>query len=63
MSIDDAHEQILAETDGRGLDVLVNNAGYGHLAPVELLTDEELRGLYDTNVFGLTRGRIVYRER
>ena len=52
-SIADAHEQILAETNGRGLDVLVNNAGYGHLAPVELLTGEELRDLYETNVFGL----------
>ena len=52
-SIDAAHEQILAETDGFGLDVLVNNAGFGHLAPVELVTDEELRAVYDTNVFGL----------
>ena len=52
-SIDAAHKQVLTETGGRGLDVLVNNAGYGHLAPVELLTDGELRGLYETNVFGL----------
>jgi len=52
-SIDAAHAQILAETGGRGLDVLVNNAGYGHFAPLELLTDRELRGMYETNVFGL----------
>ena len=52
-SIDSAHEQILAETGGHGLDVLVNNAGYGHLTPIALVTDAELRAQYETNVFGL----------
>lgn len=40
-------------TDGYGLDVLVNNAGYGQGGPLELISDEELRAQYDTNVFGL----------
>jgi NAD(P)-dependent dehydrogenase (short-subunit alcohol dehydrogenase family) len=42
-----------ALTDSRGLDVLVNNAGYGQMGPVEEVTDAELRRQYDTNVFGL----------
>lgn len=35
------------------IDVLVNNAGFGLLSAVEEGTDEELRKMYDTNVFGL----------
>jgi NAD(P)-dependent dehydrogenase (short-subunit alcohol dehydrogenase family) len=35
------------------IDVLVNNAGYGLLGAVEETSDDEVRRLYDTNVFGL----------
>jgi NAD(P)-dependent dehydrogenase (short-subunit alcohol dehydrogenase family) len=35
------------------IDVLVSNAGYGYLAAVEEGEDEEVRKLFDTNVFGL----------
>lgn len=34
------------------LDVVVNNAGYGHFGAVEELTDAELRDQLETNVFG-----------
>jgi NAD(P)-dependent dehydrogenase (short-subunit alcohol dehydrogenase family) len=40
-------------TSNRGVDVLVNNAGYGQMGPVEEVSDAELRRQYDTNVFGL----------
>jgi NAD(P)-dependent dehydrogenase (short-subunit alcohol dehydrogenase family) len=33
--------------------VLVNNAGYGYLCAVEEGEDEEIRALFETNVFGL----------
>jgi len=48
-----AAAEVLARTDGRGIDVLVNNAGYGQMGPLEEVTDGELRKQYDTNVFGL----------
>jgi NAD(P)-dependent dehydrogenase (short-subunit alcohol dehydrogenase family) len=35
------------------IDVLVNNAGYGYLAAVEEGEDEEIRAMFETNVFGL----------
>ena len=35
------------------IDVLVNNAGYGLLGAVEEASAEEVRALYETNVFGL----------
>ncbi|MYM23285.1 SDR family NAD(P)-dependent oxidoreductase [Duganella sp. FT135W] len=35
------------------IDVLVNNAGYGLLGAVEEANAEEVRALYETNVFGL----------
>jgi len=36
-----------------GLDVVVNNAGYGFLAPVEETTDAEARRMFDVQLFGL----------
>ena len=35
------------------IDVLVNNAGYGYLAPFEEADEKEYRQLFETNVFGL----------
>jgi NAD(P)-dependent dehydrogenase (short-subunit alcohol dehydrogenase family) len=37
------------------VDVLVNNAGYGYRAAVEEGTDEDVRQLFDTHVFGTVR--------
>jgi NAD(P)-dependent dehydrogenase (short-subunit alcohol dehydrogenase family) len=56
-----------------GLDALVNNAGYGDVGPVETMTLERVRAMFEVNVFGLVgltqlllpamrerkRGRIV----
>lgn len=36
-----------------GIDVLVNNAGYGYLSAVEEGDDAEVRKLFDTNYFGV----------
>jgi NAD(P)-dependent dehydrogenase (short-subunit alcohol dehydrogenase family) len=52
-SIDSAVEVVDRITGGHGLDVLVNNAGYGDIAPMEMTTDKDLRAVFDTNVFGL----------
>jgi NAD(P)-dependent dehydrogenase (short-subunit alcohol dehydrogenase family) len=35
-----------------GLDVVVNNAGYGHFGMVEELTEDEVRAQMETNFFG-----------
>lgn len=35
------------------LDVLVNNAGYGHASPFEQTTDEDFRAQIDTNFYGV----------
>ena len=37
------------------VDVLVNNAGYGFIGAVEEATDDEIRRVHETNVFGLLR--------
>ena len=52
-SIDSAVEVVNRITGGHGIDVLVNNAGYGDIAPMETTTDKDLRAVFDTNVFGL----------
>jgi NADP-dependent 3-hydroxy acid dehydrogenase YdfG len=36
-----------------GIDVLVNNAGYGFRGAVEEADDDEIRQLFETNFFGL----------
>ncbi|MCE0537192.1 SDR family NAD(P)-dependent oxidoreductase [Kineosporia rhizophila] len=36
-----------------GLDVVVNNAGYGHLGAVEEISDAEVRKMFDVQVFGV----------
>jgi NAD(P)-dependent dehydrogenase (short-subunit alcohol dehydrogenase family) len=41
-----------AEERFGGVDVLVNNAGYGYRAAVEEGVDEDVRQLFDTHVFG-----------
>jgi NAD(P)-dependent dehydrogenase (short-subunit alcohol dehydrogenase family) len=52
-SVRRAWAKIEASTGGAGIDVLVNNAGFALAGPVELLTDEDVRRQFATNVFGL----------
>jgi short-subunit dehydrogenase len=52
-SIAEAAARVDEVTKGRGLDVLVNNAGYGCAGPLEEISDEDLRAQFETNVFGL----------
>ena len=52
-SISAAVESVDALTAGRGLDALVNNAGYGQFGTVEELSDADVRKQFETNVFGL----------
>src|SRR5215467_13312892 len=44
--------QVAVETFGR-LDVVVNNAGYGDIAPFEQLSSERFKALIDTNFYGV----------
>lgn len=52
-SIADAVAAVDLLTDGKGIDVLVNNAGFGILGPSSEISDAEMRRQYETNVFGL----------
>src|SRR3979411_1164594 len=48
------------------LDVLVNNAGFGHVAPFEQATEEDFRAQIDTNFYGvvnLTRAALPVMRR
>jgi NADP-dependent 3-hydroxy acid dehydrogenase YdfG len=59
-SIKQAGEKLLEMTGGHGVDVLVNNAGFARMAPIEHVTEEDLREQFETNVFGLVRvGQMV----
>lgn len=52
-SITAAVTEVEKLTGGKGLDVLVNNAGFGTLGPTSEISDVEMRRQYETNVFGL----------
>lgn len=52
-NIASAISSILAEVEN--IDVLVNNAGFGYLGPVETFEIEEIRQQYDVNLFGYIR--------
>jgi NAD(P)-dependent dehydrogenase (short-subunit alcohol dehydrogenase family) len=53
-SVDNAIQTIVSDAASR-IDVLVNNAGYGLVGAFEDLSMEEIKDLYETNVFGLIR--------
>jgi short-subunit dehydrogenase len=53
MSIQTTVEKIIA-TEGR-IDVLINNAGYGVLSPIECQTMDEIQSQMDVNFFGVIR--------
>jgi short-subunit dehydrogenase len=53
VSIAAAAQEVERLTHGRGLEVLVNNAGFGVLGPTSEISDAEMRRQYETNVFGL----------
>lgn len=50
-------EAAVAEAEERlgPIEVVVNNAGYGQLGPVEEVTEDEIRRQFETNVFGVHR--------
>ncbi len=52
-SIAAARQTVAERTDGYGLDMLVNNAGFAYMAPVELISGDDMRAQFQTNVFGL----------
>ena len=52
-SIAAALEAVNGLTEGRGVDVLINNAGYGQGGAVLEVSAEATRAQFDTNVFGL----------
>ncbi len=52
-SIDDAG-QLISENYGK-VDVLVNNAGYGTIGPIEETSDVEINRQFDVNVYGAIR--------
>ena len=52
-SIDRAWSVISSATQGAGVDVLVNAAGYALTGPIETLATQEVKRQFDTNVFGL----------
>lgn len=64
---DAARDAVKGAVDAFGrIDVVVNNAGYGHFGAVEELSDEEMREQFDVNLFGVlhvTRAALPHMRR
>ncbi len=62
-----AHAVATAAEQFGGLDIVVNNAGYGNVAPIESTSLEDFRKQIETNLFGtiiVTKAAIpLFRER
>jgi NADP-dependent 3-hydroxy acid dehydrogenase YdfG len=54
-SVDTAMQQIEQLTSGRGVDVLINNAGFAVPGPLESVQLDRLQAGFETNVIGLVR--------
>ena|SRR2546427_6225725 len=48
--------QVAVDVFGR-LDVVVNNAGYGDVAPFEQLSSDRFKAVVDTNFYGVVKKR------
>jgi NAD(P)-dependent dehydrogenase (short-subunit alcohol dehydrogenase family) len=48
-----ASKSIMEATAGHGLDLLVNNAGYGQMGPLEEVSAEQLRRQFEVHVIGV----------
>jgi short-subunit dehydrogenase len=54
-SVERAKTKIRELTGGHGIDVLVNNAGYGEMGPLETMEIARVRAMFETNVLGAAR--------
>ncbi|KAK2606589.1 hypothetical protein N8I77_005327 [Diaporthe amygdali] len=52
-SVATAAETVRLATDGRGLDILINNAGVDHVMPFADCAIDDIRRVFDTNVIGV----------
>ncbi|KAG7491304.1 hypothetical protein MATL_G00002130 [Megalops atlanticus] len=52
---DESVKQCIASIKDRHVDVLINNAGIGLVGPVESISMDEMRKVFETNFFGVVR--------
>ncbi|KAK1785537.1 hypothetical protein P4O66_018901 [Electrophorus voltai] len=52
---DDSVKQCISSVKDRHIDILINNAGVGLLGPLESISVERMKTVFDTNFFGTVR--------
>ncbi|KAB5523773.1 hypothetical protein PHYPO_G00156300 [Pangasianodon hypophthalmus] len=52
---DESVSECINSIKDRHIDILINNAGVGLVSPVECVSMEEVRSVFETNVFGVIR--------
>ena len=59
MGTDEGRQSLIKKIHEHTPDLIINNAGFGYIGPIEDFSLEEIKTQYDTNIFGIIFIRLL----